>query len=48
MGAAAGAYLWNVLDTIGLEKNLERPPTLGLRVEPQMDGMQAGLTWRIQ
>lgn len=48
VGAAAGAYLWNVLDTIGLEKNLERPPTLGLRVEPQMDGMQAGLTWRIQ
>lgn len=48
VGVAAGAYLWNVLDTIGLEQNLERPPAMGLRIEPQSDGLQAGLTWRLQ
>lgn len=46
-GAAVGAYLWNVLDTIGLEKNLERPPAMGLRVEPSGDGLVAGVAWRL-
>jgi hypothetical protein len=43
-GAAAAAYLWNVIDAFGLGRQAE-VPALSLAASPSADGLRVGLTW---